>query len=112
MYNDSLDYRLAPQYPFPAALDDCYFALLWVASHSAQLGIDPQRIAIGDASAGCGSAAALAQSAHDRWEIDPVLQMLVYPMLDDQIMHENPSFQKESKYHLYARQCARDREPQ
>jgi acetyl esterase/lipase len=87
-----LDYRLVPKYPFPAALDDCYSALLWAASHSAQLGIDPQRIAIRDAGAGCGLVAALAQSAHDRWEIDPVLQMLVYPMLDDRITHENPCF--------------------
>lgn len=79
----SVDYRLAPKYPFPAALDDCYSALLWAASHSEQLEIDPHRIAVGGASAGGGLAAALVQSAHDRREINPVFQMLVYPMLDD-----------------------------
>ena len=79
----SVDYRLAPKYPFPAALDDCYSALQWVVSHSRQLGIDPKRIAIGGASAGGGLAAALVQLAHDRQEIQIAFQMLVYPMLDD-----------------------------
>lgn len=79
----SVDYRLAPKYPFPAALDDCYSALQWVVAHSRQLGIDPKRIAIGGASAGGGLAAALVQLAHDRQEIQIAFQMLVYPMLDD-----------------------------
>lgn len=76
----SVDYRLSPQYPFPAALDDCYCALQWAASHP---GSDPARIAVGGASAGGGLAAALAQLAHDRKEIEPAFQLLVYPMLDD-----------------------------
>lgn len=79
----SVDYRLAPKHPFPAGLDDCYSALKWVASHSEQLGIDPKRIAVGGNSAGGGLATALAQLAHDRQEIKPVFQLLVYPMLDD-----------------------------
>ena len=79
----SVDYRLSPQYPFPAALDDCYSALQWATSHSEQSGIDPTRIAVGGASAGGGLAAALAQFAHDRKEIEPAFQLLVYPMLDD-----------------------------
>ena len=57
----SVDYRIAPQFPFPAALDDSYLALQWMASHAQQLGIDPARIAAAGASAGGGLAAALAQ---------------------------------------------------
>jgi acetyl esterase/lipase len=79
----SVDYRLSPQYPFPAALDDCHSALQWAASHPEESGIDPARIAVGGASAGGGLAAALAQLAHDRKEIEPAFQLLVYPMLDD-----------------------------
>lgn len=79
----SVDYRCAPKHPFPAALEDCYSALKWAVSNSQNLNIDPNRIAIGGASAGGGLAAALAQLAHDRKEIRPVFQLLVYPMLDD-----------------------------
>lgn len=79
----SVDYRYAPKHPFPAGLEDSYLALKWVASHSQQLGSDADRIAIGGASAGGGLAAALVQLAHDRQEVRPVFQLLVYPMLDD-----------------------------
>jgi acetyl esterase/lipase len=79
----SVDYRCAPKHPFPAGLDDSYTALKWVGSHSQQLGIDSSRIAIGGVSAGGGLAAALGQLAHDRKDIKPVFQLLVYPMLDD-----------------------------
>ncbi len=79
----SVDYRYAPKHPFPAGLEDSYSALKWAGAHSQQLGIDAQRIAIGGVSAGGGLAAALVQLAHDRQEIKPVFQLLVYPMLDD-----------------------------
>lgn len=79
----SVDYRCAPKHPFPAALDDCYTALKWVASHSQQLGVGPERITVGGNSAGGGLAAALSQLARDRKEIEPAFQLLVYPMLDD-----------------------------
>jgi acetyl esterase/lipase len=79
----SVDYRCAPEHPFPAGLEDSYSALKWVESHSQELGIDAKRIAIGGASAGGGLAASLVQLAHDRQEIRPVFQLLVYPMLDD-----------------------------
>lgn len=79
----SVDYRYAPKYPFPIGLEDSYAALRWVAAQAQSLSVDVQRIAIGGASAGGGLAAALAQLAHDRQEIKPVFQLLVYPMLDD-----------------------------
>ncbi|WP_433016313.1 alpha/beta hydrolase [Kribbella sp. CA-294648] len=76
----SVEYRLAPEHPFPTPLEDCYTALRWLAK---QPGIDPALIAIGGASAGAGLAAALALLAKERGEIQPVLQLLSYPMLDD-----------------------------
>ena len=79
----SVDYRLAPKHPFPAGLDDAYTALKWIVAHAQELAIDPQRIAVGGNSAGGGLAAALAQLAHDRQEVRPVCQLLIYPMLDD-----------------------------
>ncbi len=79
----SVDYRCAPQHPFPAGLDDSYAALKWVAAHAQRLGVDARRMAVGGASAGGGLAAALIQLAYDRQEIKPVFQLLVYPMLDD-----------------------------
>lgn len=79
----SIDYRLAPEHPFPTPLEDCYSALKWIHTHAQLLNIDPRRIAIGGESAGGGLAAALAQLAHDRAELKPIFQMLVYPMLDD-----------------------------
>lgn len=76
----SVDYRLAPEHPYPAALEDCYAALLRLAELP---GVDPTRIAIGGASAGGSLTAALALLARDRGEVTPVLQLLSYPMLDD-----------------------------
>jgi acetyl esterase/lipase len=79
----SVDYRLAPNHLFPTALEDCYAALKWVHAHAEALGVDPDRIAIGGESAGGGLAASLVQLAHDRGEIHPIFQLLIYPMLDD-----------------------------
>ncbi|WP_307796162.1 alpha/beta hydrolase [Amycolatopsis sp. 195334CR] len=79
----SVNYRLAPEHPFPAGLDDCYSALAWLHEHAGELGVDPARIAVGGESAGGGLAAALAQRAHDRGEFGVCFQLLVYPMLDD-----------------------------
>ncbi|MEQ0558470.1 alpha/beta hydrolase [Amycolatopsis sp. NEAU-NG30] len=76
----AVEYRLAPEYPFPIPLEDCYAGLQWLA---ALPGVDSGRIAIGGESAGGGLAAALALLAKERGEIRPVLQVLSYPMLDD-----------------------------
>jgi acetyl esterase/lipase len=79
----SVDYRLAPEHPFPAALHDAFCALQWLFSDSVALNIDPTRIAVGGASAGGGLATTLARYARDHGENRLVFQLLIYPMLDD-----------------------------
>lgn len=76
-------YRLAPEHPAPAAVEDAYAGLTWLHAQAGQLNIDPTRIAVGGASAGGGLAATLALVAHDRGAVRPAFQLLVYPMLDD-----------------------------
>ena len=78
----SVAYRLAPEHKFPAAVDDGYAATQWVATHAAQMGIDPQRIAVGGDSAGGNLAAVIAQMARDQAGPALVLQLLVYPAVD------------------------------
>jgi acetyl esterase/lipase len=79
----AVDYRLAPQHPFPAPLQDCHTGLAWLYGSAAALGVDPKRIAIGGSSAGGGLAAALALKARDAGAIPVAFQLLLYPMLDD-----------------------------
>lgn len=76
----SVNYRLAPEHPYPAPVEDCYSALSWLAALPA---VDPARVAIGGASAGGGLAASLALLARDRGQIPLAAQLLVYPMIDD-----------------------------
>jgi acetyl esterase/lipase len=76
-------YRRAPEHPAPAALEDAYAGLRWLFAHADSLHIDAARIALGGASAGGGLAATLALFAHDKGEVRPAFQLLVYPMLDD-----------------------------
>ena len=76
----AVNHRLAPEHPYPIPVEDCYAALQWLTD---QPWVDPGRVAVGGASAGGHLAAAVAQRAHDRNEIDLAFQMLVYPMLDD-----------------------------
>jgi acetyl esterase/lipase len=80
----SVDYRLAPDHPYPVPLEDCYSALHWLVRLPSA---DPSRVAIGGASAGGGLAAALAQLTFDRGEIALAAQLLVYPMLDDRTVN-------------------------
>lgn len=79
----SVRYRLAPEQPYPAALDDCRAAWRWLQRHADGLGVDPSRVVVGGASAGAGLAAALAQRLHDEGGPQPAGQLLLYPMLDD-----------------------------
>jgi acetyl esterase/lipase len=79
----SVAYRLAPEHPFPAPLDDAYAVLTWTAEHAAELGIDPARIAVGGHSAGAGLAAAVALRARDEQGPAIRFQLLNQPGLDD-----------------------------
>lgn len=78
----SVDYRLAPETPFPGPIEDCYAGLAWLIAHAQPLGIDVERIVIMGESAGGGLAAALALMARDRGGPMIAGQMLIYPMLD------------------------------
>ena len=78
----SVEYRLAPEHPFPAPMHDCYAGLAWLAGAAGELGIDAGRIVVGGASAGGGLAAGLALMARDRGGPAISHQLLVYPMLD------------------------------
>ena len=79
----SIEYRLAPEHAYPAALDDCYDGLRWVHEHAELLGVDPGRTGVYGTSAGGGLAAALAIRARDRGELPVAFQLLDSPMLDD-----------------------------
>lgn len=76
-------YRLAPEHPFPAAMDDLYAALTWIHASAGALRVRPDRIIVAGASAGGGLAAGLTLLARDRGEVPVAFQLLVYPMLDD-----------------------------
>ncbi|MBV9232131.1 MAG: alpha/beta hydrolase [Chloroflexi bacterium] len=77
------EYRLAPEHPFPAAIDDCYATLLWMALHAQELGVDRDRLAIAGLSSGGGLCAGLGLMARDRGEVKVCFQMPLYACLDD-----------------------------
>lgn len=79
----SVGYRLAPEHPFPAALDDTCAVLAWAVEHAADLGVDPARIAVGGHSAGAGLAAATALRTRDRQGPPIRFQLLHQPQIDD-----------------------------
>ncbi|MFB4279734.1 alpha/beta hydrolase [Nonomuraea sp. MTCD27] len=81
----SVDFRLAPEHRFPAALDDAYAVLEWTAEHAAELGVDPERIAVGGHSAGGGLAAAVALRAREEQGPAIRFQLLNQPGLDDRL---------------------------
>lgn len=85
----SVEYRLAPEHPHPAPVEDCYAGLLWTAENAKDIGADPDRIILAGGSAGGGLAAALALLARDRNGPRAIGQMLLYPMLDDR--NDTPS---------------------
>lgn len=85
----SVDYRLAPEHPFPAPVEDCYAALTWTAAKAVELGIDPERLGVGGGSAGGGLSAAVALLARDRGGPALCFQYLGIPELDDRL--ETPS---------------------
>ncbi|UJR12866.1 hypothetical protein I4U23_005704 [Adineta vaga] len=79
----SVNYRLAPEFPFPAPVDDCYAAWNWLQKSAQQLQIDLTRVAVGGQSSGGGLAASLVQRIHDTGAVQPIAQWLFCPMLDD-----------------------------
>lgn len=85
----SVEYRLAPENPFPAAPEDCYTGLVWMASNAAELGVDPERIALYGPSAGGGLVLAVALMSRDRGFPSIRMQMPIYPMIDDR--NDTPS---------------------
>jgi acetyl esterase len=78
----SVDYRLAPEHRYPAAVDDCYAALRWVAEHVVELRVDPERIAVGGDSAGGNLSAVMTLMARDRGGPPLAFQLLIYPVTD------------------------------
>lgn len=78
----SVEYRLAPEHPFPAAPEDALAAYRWVAEHAGALGADPDRIAVGGDSHGGNLAAVLCQLARDEGTVGPRAQLLIYPAVD------------------------------
>lgn len=85
-----VQYRLAPEYPFPYPPEDCYAAVRWVFDHAGELGIDPQRVGIGGDSAGgtlTVDACMMLRDREDPWK--PLFQMLIYPFLDDRNCSES-----------------------
>lgn len=78
----NVEYSLAPEHKYPAAVEDGYLALRWLTEHAAELGVDPQRIAVGGDSAGGNIAAVLCQLARDRKGPPIACQALIYPITD------------------------------
>ncbi|MDQ8727996.1 alpha/beta hydrolase [Bradyrhizobium sp. LHD-71] len=79
----SVDYRLTPEHPFPAAFDDCYGVLSWLVDHGAEVGIDPRRIAVAGDSAGGNLSAAVCLAARDRGGPAIRAQAIIYPSMCD-----------------------------
>jgi acetyl esterase/lipase len=85
----SVEYRLAPENPHPAPIEDCYAGLAWLAANAGELGVDPGRVVVGGTSAGGGLSAGVALLARDRGGPEIAGQLLLSPMLDDR--NDTPS---------------------
>lgn len=99
----SVAYRLAPEHPYPAGVEDCYAGLRWVAEHAADIGGDPARVVVAGGSAGGGLAAALALMTRDRGGPGIVGQLAMCPMLDDR--NDTPSARQLAGRGLWDRQA-------
>ncbi len=97
----SVDYRLAPEHPFPAAVDDAYHSTLWAATNASSFGGDPSRIAVCGDSAGGNLAAAVAQIARDRGKPAIQFQLLIYPVIDAAC--DTPSYSENAEGYFLTR---------
>jgi acetyl esterase len=97
----AVDYRLAPEHPFPAAPEDAYAATQYVATHPAEFGIDPDRIGVAGDSAGGNLATVVALMARDRGGPSLKFQLLIYPVVD--FDDESPSMQEYGEGHFLTR---------
>jgi acetyl esterase len=99
----SVDYRLAPEHPFPAGLEDAYAALEWVAEYGDRATLDTDRLAVGGDSAGGNLAAAVALMARDLEGPELVHQLLVYPAVASLDVHSFPSHEENATGYLLER---------
>lgn len=100
----SVDYRLAPDHRFPAALEDAYTALEWAAEHGEDIGGDPSRLAVGGDSAGGNLAAAGALMAADRDGPDLRHQLLIYPDVASSVVHDFDSYDENAEGYILERE--------
>jgi acetyl esterase len=98
----SVDYRLAPEHKYPAAVDDAYAATRHIAEHAAEFGVDPNRIAVGGDSAGGNLATVVSLLSRDQGGPRLKFQLLIYPLVD--FYDESPSMQQYSKDHFLTRE--------
>jgi len=98
----SVDYRLAPEHPFPAAPQDCWAATAWIAAHAGELGGDASRVVVAGDSAGGNLAAVVALMARDRGSPRLAAQVLIYPVTD--LLGDTPSRQRNAEGYLLTRE--------
>lgn len=102
----SVNYRLAPEFPYPTPLEDCYTSLKWVFDNSKNLLIDPKKVAVGGLSAGANLAAGLSLLARDRAEYSLCFQLLICPMLDP--IGNHASYQRAFDKRVWHREINRE----
>jgi len=100
----SVDYRLAPEHRFPAAVEDAYFAVEWVANHGESVDLDPTRIAVGGDSAGGNLSAAVTLVSKDRGGPDLAHQTLIYPAVDSPVTGEYDSYEENAEGYFLERE--------
>lgn len=97
----AVDYRLAPEHPYPAPMDDCYTALNWVVNHAPELGVNPGKIAVGGDSAGGNLSAVMALRARDENGPQICHQLLVYPVTD--AAFDTPSYRENGEGYMLSK---------
>lgn len=102
----SVDYRLAPEHPFPAAVHDAVFAYQWTRTYGASVGIDPDRIAVGGDSAGGNLAAVTSLYVRDDTERVPDYQLLIYPAVGSLDIHDFDSYEENAEGYLLERKSS------